>query len=95
MGHLPHHRSPWFPHPHPRPVLLPAVLFGACLVANGCVEEPGRPPSTDTRCGALRHDFEYTTNIQVQKRVVRGALMEGCLVWRDTLTDSQRQQAAR
>ena len=78
----------------PTTALLATALLGIPLATSGCAEESPRPPSSASRCDYLKR-AATAPELETRKRGTYGALVEGCLVWRDTLTDSQQQQVAR
>lgn len=77
---------------HPQlPALLQASLFGLCLIASGCAEEPPRPPSPAVRCAQLKRTALKAREQESRMRAAWAAMEEGCLIWRDTLTDGQQK----
>ena len=86
--------------PHPTTTLLAVILLGTPLTVGGCAEEPGRRPSPQVRCDQFRASWDRAQNrlnqteaLETRERLAYGAVMEGCLVWRDAL--NQPQQATR
>ena len=78
-----------FPSLH-LPAVLLAVLLGGGPITSGCAEEPARRPSPQVRCDQFRASFERaqdrldkTEALEVLERIAYGAVIEGCLVWRE------------